>query len=478
LENRELKKALGGNREFVTVIERICGDDSNLDPTIILKAKDFIAEWFKRVEGVPENLLFGKSHNGWTDEIMAMKYLERNFGPTSTSALKAGGEYRLLLFDGHSSHVNPRFLDYCVENKIIPYCLPPHTTHHLQPLDVSIFGPYKHYYQKQLTYQFENHEYGVSKANFYEILMAARHDSFTASNIYSGFWYTGLIPVDRSVILRKIEHSTAQATALTSTQNPTEHSIQYSQESSPSRLPVENDLPSQPITAFTVQEIDAFQIPSTKSEIKQHESIVHATLPTNDPIPWGLKKIVGNLATCGNRDLTDLEEKKHQIESLQQQLADRKAKKPVNRSRIPVQGKAWINCDDIKTFFASQTTEAHRTAKRKYEAAQQLASTRKVKLVNHTQKREEVQKLEEEGKLPKGRKTGAMLLKEEHHLVELISKADGRVEKLEHHIDELAKNIKSEEREQTVKDTESDEYFDGTGVDATPAPMVVDESVE
>ena len=75
-----------------------------------------------------------------------MKFLEWNFRPTSESALKARDEYRLLLFDGHSSHVNPRFLDYYVENKIIPYCLPPHTTHRLQPLDVLIFGPYKHYY--------------------------------------------------------------------------------------------------------------------------------------------------------------------------------------------------------------------------------------------------------------------------------------------------------------------------------------------
>lgn len=58
------KKETGRNREFVTVIEGICGDGSCLNPTIILKAKDFIAEWFKRVEGVLEEILFGKSHNG------------------------------------------------------------------------------------------------------------------------------------------------------------------------------------------------------------------------------------------------------------------------------------------------------------------------------------------------------------------------------------------------------------------------------
>ncbi|RPA96297.1 hypothetical protein L873DRAFT_1925421 [Choiromyces venosus 120613-1] len=62
----------------------------------------------------------------------------------STTAYKAQRAHRLLLFDGHSSHINAAFLEFCVSHNIIPYCLPPHTTHRLQPLDVSVFGPYKH----------------------------------------------------------------------------------------------------------------------------------------------------------------------------------------------------------------------------------------------------------------------------------------------------------------------------------------------
>ncbi|RPA96707.1 hypothetical protein L873DRAFT_1693555, partial [Choiromyces venosus 120613-1] len=50
----------------------------------------------------------------------------------------------LLLFDGYSSYVNAAFLEFCVSHNIIPYCLPSYITHQLQPLDVSVFGPYKH----------------------------------------------------------------------------------------------------------------------------------------------------------------------------------------------------------------------------------------------------------------------------------------------------------------------------------------------
>ena len=38
--------------------------------------------------------------------------------------------------------------------------------------------------------------------------------------------------------------------------------------------------------------------------------------------------------------------------------------------------------------------------------------------------------------------------------------------------------MKSEEVEQTLRDTESDKFFDGTGAAATPVPMVVDEFIE
>ena len=47
----------------------------------------------------------------------------------------------MLLVDGHASHITTAAIQYCVDYKIILLCLPPHTTHLLQPLDVGIFSP-------------------------------------------------------------------------------------------------------------------------------------------------------------------------------------------------------------------------------------------------------------------------------------------------------------------------------------------------
>ena len=52
-----------------------------------------------------------------------------------------------VLMDGHTSHIGPEFIDKCYEFGVVPFCLLPHTTHILQPLDVCVFLPYKHWHQ-------------------------------------------------------------------------------------------------------------------------------------------------------------------------------------------------------------------------------------------------------------------------------------------------------------------------------------------
>ena len=52
----------------------------------------------------------------------------------------------LLFTDGHKSHLNLDVIDLCWTNDIILFCLPPHTTHALQPLDVAVFKSLKDNY--------------------------------------------------------------------------------------------------------------------------------------------------------------------------------------------------------------------------------------------------------------------------------------------------------------------------------------------
>jgi hypothetical protein len=87
------------------------------------------------------------SENGWTDNELGQAYFEDHFNYTK-EIMK--GQYRILIVDGHDCHLTIKAIQYCIDNKIILLCLPPHATHMLQPLDVGCFGPLAQVYKDDL----------------------------------------------------------------------------------------------------------------------------------------------------------------------------------------------------------------------------------------------------------------------------------------------------------------------------------------
>ena len=81
------------------------------------------------------------SPNGWTDNFLCTKWFEKCFIPQAT-ARKVSNAPILLIYDGHGSHNTTALIELAHEHNIILFCLPPHTTHKLQPLDIGVFGPF------------------------------------------------------------------------------------------------------------------------------------------------------------------------------------------------------------------------------------------------------------------------------------------------------------------------------------------------
>ena len=80
--------------------------------------------------------------------------------------MKDPTERRLLIVDGHNSHFSTDFLKYCSRNHIELFCLPPHTTHILQPLDVALFGPLQSYYGQRIQDHLHLTGEAITKRNF------------------------------------------------------------------------------------------------------------------------------------------------------------------------------------------------------------------------------------------------------------------------------------------------------------------------
>jgi hypothetical protein len=91
------------------------------------------------------DVLFARSDSGFSNDKLALKWL---YHFDKFTAKRTKGQYRMLIFDGHGSHITQDFIDYRWKHHIRPFQFPPHSTHLLQPLDVGVFRCYKYNFRK------------------------------------------------------------------------------------------------------------------------------------------------------------------------------------------------------------------------------------------------------------------------------------------------------------------------------------------
>jgi hypothetical protein len=115
------------------------------------------------------------------------------------------GSHRLLVIDGHESHQSLAFQDLCEENIIIALCMPPHSSHILQPLDVGCFAPLKHAYKKELRGLADCRIHHIDKKAFLATFGPVFDKAFSKDNILSSFRATGLVPYNPEAVLSKLK---------------------------------------------------------------------------------------------------------------------------------------------------------------------------------------------------------------------------------------------------------------------------------
>ena len=140
-----------GNREFITLIAAICADGSSLPPSLIYQGASYNLQdtWLDEFDTTTQRAFFVCSKNGWSDDNLGLNWLQQVFDRTTKEKVSTR-ERRLLIVDGHNSHVNLPFIDYSDTNRILLAVFPPHSTHRLQPLDIGLFSPLATYYSQAI----------------------------------------------------------------------------------------------------------------------------------------------------------------------------------------------------------------------------------------------------------------------------------------------------------------------------------------
>jgi len=116
--------------------------------------------------------------------------------------------------DGHSSHINMRFIDFCDNHSIILGILPPHSTHRLQPLDVGIFSPLSTAYSNEIDHLIQSSQgfSRVTKRSFWAMFRTAWKTALSFENIRSAFASTAVYPLGPEKILNQLKKKTPSPT--------------------------------------------------------------------------------------------------------------------------------------------------------------------------------------------------------------------------------------------------------------------------
>ena len=151
------------------------------------------------MENCAPGTYLGRSDSGWMDSDLFYGWLEEHFAPSIPPARPV-----VLLLDGHSSHINLDAARFAANNGILLYCLPPHSTHAIQPCDVGFFKPMKaNWYKFVGRFICDNAGEAVNKFTFARVFKDAWRETLKAETIINSFKASGICPLNRSVISPK-----------------------------------------------------------------------------------------------------------------------------------------------------------------------------------------------------------------------------------------------------------------------------------
>ncbi len=231
-----------GNKAQITIIACANATGSIIPPMVIFEGQRLNPEW---TTGEVPGTLYGMSERGWTDQELFFHWMSELFIPNIPPTRPV-----LLLVDGHSSHYEPDTIRMPAEEGIVIFCLPPHTTHLSQPLDVSFFGPLKRYWSSAChTYMQENPGRVVTKFTFSRLFAEAWYKATSPTNLISGFRKAGIYPFnpDKMEVLLPLP-----TTAASSSDQPADTSEEDLS------LAADGDCTLQAMS-FTAEEIELFE---------------------------------------------------------------------------------------------------------------------------------------------------------------------------------------------------------------------------
>ena len=166
-------------------------------PFILYKGKHCYSAW---MYGGPAGATYGCSDSGW----MEGQNFESWFKSFFVSHVSNLEKPVLVIYDGHNSHLTYNTVKTAMDNQIIIMCLPPNTSHALQPLDVGVFKALKVQWKGILKAWYrETERESIDKAVF-PSRVKKLWEKLNTQHAVAGFRGSGLFPVNKEAVSHRI----------------------------------------------------------------------------------------------------------------------------------------------------------------------------------------------------------------------------------------------------------------------------------
>ena len=176
-----------------TILTCVSASGHVIPPMMIYPRKQIPPDNFR--EGAVAQTLFSNSPSGWINDDLFLQWFK--FFLTSIPPTRPV----LLIMDGHGTHMSIELIELAQSNEIHLLCLPSHTTHILQPLDVGVFKSFKSNFSKSCSKYLAAHPGRVITSDKVASLVAEAWPlSLSPLNIMSGFKKTGIYPINPSEV--------------------------------------------------------------------------------------------------------------------------------------------------------------------------------------------------------------------------------------------------------------------------------------
>ena len=205
---QKAKKASPGRQEWVTSIECVSAAGFALPPLLIYKGTGTMNSGWLPKDVDSTGWAWTSSSSGWTNNTLGYEWLTNIFEPQTRPpplTPPAPPTRRLLIADGHGSHLQARFISFCMRNSIDLMILPAHSSHRTQPLDVGIFGPMKGHMSRLASEAARIYGGRIQKTTWAAQLVKARSAALTEKNIQVGWRETGLYPFAPTKLVPVVE---------------------------------------------------------------------------------------------------------------------------------------------------------------------------------------------------------------------------------------------------------------------------------